>query len=69
VHHARAPELLGANFASVLTLWDRLFGTTVRPERMVEGTPFGVEEPLPPLVHLMMGSEYRSGRYGPPPRR
>ncbi|WP_309895071.1 sterol desaturase family protein [Archangium sp.] len=55
VHHARAPELLGTNFASVLTLWDRLFGTSVSPERMAEGTPFGVDEPLPPLVHLMTG--------------
>jgi sterol desaturase/sphingolipid hydroxylase (fatty acid hydroxylase superfamily) len=62
VHHARTPELLGTNFASVLTLWDRLFGTSVSPERMAEGTPFGVEEPLPPLVHLVMGMEGKQPR-------
>jgi sterol desaturase/sphingolipid hydroxylase (fatty acid hydroxylase superfamily) len=67
VHHARAPDLAGANFASVLTLWDRLFGTRVRPERMAEGTPFGVDEPLPPLAHLMVGVEGTRGSHGKGP--
>ncbi len=57
VHHARAPELSGRNLASVLTVWDHLFGTAARPERMVEGTPFGVEEPLPSLARLAVGTQ------------
>ena len=32
IHHARAPELAGANFSPVFTVWDQCFGTFRRPE-------------------------------------
>jgi len=41
VHHATNPEYLDANYAGVLIIWDRLFGSFV-PERDAEPPVYGV---------------------------
>ena len=44
VHHARNPQYIDRNFAGVLAIWDRLFGTFVE-----EGEPceFGITKCIP----------------------
>lgn len=41
LHHARYPQGNGANYGFIVSVWDRVFGTWQRPER-VPG-PIGVE--------------------------
>lgn len=41
VHHARNPRYLDANYAGILIIWDRLFGTYI-PERDDEPCRYGV---------------------------
>ena len=41
VHHARNPRYLDSNYAGILIIWDRLFGTFV-PERDDEPCRYGV---------------------------
>jgi sterol desaturase/sphingolipid hydroxylase (fatty acid hydroxylase superfamily) len=43
VHHGRNPKYLDKNYAGVLIVWDRLFGTFVREE---EEPVYGVVKPL-----------------------
>ena len=43
VHHGRNPEYLDRNYAGVLIIWDRLFGTYI-PER--EKPDYGTTQPL-----------------------
>ena len=45
VHHARNPRYLDANYAGILILWDRLFGTFV-PELEEEKPEYGLVTPL-----------------------
>ncbi len=50
VHHARNPEYIDRNYAGVLSIWDRLFGTFVEEEAPCQ---FGITRPIPthnPLV-------------------
>ncbi|HRC54711.1 MAG TPA: sterol desaturase family protein [Kofleriaceae bacterium] len=45
VHHAKDPALYKKNLASIFTLWDRLAGTYVDPDRVAaESLTFGVGE-------------------------
>jgi sterol desaturase/sphingolipid hydroxylase (fatty acid hydroxylase superfamily) len=41
VHHARNPRYLDANYAGILIIWDRLFGTFI-PENDTEPCRYGV---------------------------
>lgn len=45
VHHASNPRYLDANYAGVLMLWDRLFGTFV-PEQAEEAVRYGLVKNL-----------------------
>lgn len=60
IHHSDRPDHHDRNFGSSLTLWDRLFGTYVPPERQVlAGLRTGIDDatraavaPLLPLKYL-----------------
>jgi len=54
VHHSDKPEHYRANMASLLPIWDHLFGTYVDPETLTERPKFGIGERLP-LVRLALG--------------
>ena len=43
LHHSTAPEHQFTNFGTVLTLWDRLFGTYCSHENLREDEAFGIE--------------------------
>ncbi len=45
VHHARNPRYLDCNYAGVLVIWDRLFGSYVE-EDLAEAPQYGIVEPL-----------------------
>jgi len=45
VHHARNDRYIDRNYAGVLVIWDRLFGTYVE-EDPLEPPVFGIVEPL-----------------------
>lgn len=46
VHHARNPRYLDANYAGILIVWDRLFGTFT-PEDEAEPCRYGIVRNLP----------------------
>ncbi|MDG2527378.1 sterol desaturase family protein [Caulobacter endophyticus] len=46
VHHARNPRYLDANYAGILIIWDRLFGTFI-PEDDAEPCRYGIVRNLP----------------------
>jgi sterol desaturase/sphingolipid hydroxylase (fatty acid hydroxylase superfamily) len=46
VHHARNPRYLDANYAGILIVWDRLFGTFI-PETEAERCRYGTVKNLP----------------------
>jgi sterol desaturase/sphingolipid hydroxylase (fatty acid hydroxylase superfamily) len=54
VHHSDKPEHYGANQASLLPIWDHLFGTYIDPETLPENPRFGVGEKLP-VIRLALG--------------
>jgi sterol desaturase/sphingolipid hydroxylase (fatty acid hydroxylase superfamily) len=54
VHHSDKPEYYGANQASLLPIWDHLFGTFIDPETLPENPRFGVGEKLP-VIRLALG--------------
>ena len=39
VHHATNPRYLDSNYAGVFIIWDRMFGTFVAEEELVDGEP------------------------------
>jgi sterol desaturase/sphingolipid hydroxylase (fatty acid hydroxylase superfamily) len=57
IHHSNDPALGRANLGSILTLWDRLFGTYLDPDRVpAETLEFGLlPEEQRPLWRLMIG--------------
>ena len=48
IHHSSDPEHYRANLGSRLTIWDRLFGTYVNPERVPQ-ISFGIKDGASPL--------------------
>ena len=44
VHHAQNPQYIDRNYAGVLSIWDRLFGTLVEEQ---EPCRFGITKPVP----------------------
>lgn len=53
IHHSKSPEHHGANLASRLTVWDRIFGTYVDPEGVGE-LSFGIDD-APSSTRLALG--------------
>jgi sterol desaturase/sphingolipid hydroxylase (fatty acid hydroxylase superfamily) len=47
IHHSDNPAYYTANLAALFTLWDRLFGTYVNPEKVPEEISFGLGEEVP----------------------
>lgn len=45
LHHSIAPEHLHKNFGTMLTIWDRLFGTYVSADALKIDAQFGLEGP------------------------
>ena len=54
IHHSSEIELHDANFGSLFTIWDRLFGTYRSPDKHVP-KKFGTGEPKRDPVLLMIG--------------
>ena len=54
VHHSDKPIHYCANFGSLLTAWDRLFGTYFDPEKVEQELTFGIRERVTPL-RLVLG--------------
>lgn len=58
VHHGRNPQYIDKNYAGVLIIWDRLFGTYVKEEETVE---YGITKPVHSFNPLVVTfSEWRS---------
>ncbi|MCG9720756.1 sterol desaturase family protein [Shewanella sp. Isolate7] len=57
VHHGRNPQYIDKNYAGVLIIWDRLFGTYVTEEETVE---YGITKPVNSFNPLVVTfSEWR----------
>lgn len=54
VHHSENSAHANANFGVTFSIWDRLFGTYVDPERIKAPMTFGIGEHVP-LVRLVAG--------------
>ncbi|SLM47954.1 putative sterol desaturase [Nitrospira japonica] len=54
IHHSNRPEHYTANLAALFTVWDRLFGTYVDPDKVSEPLSFGIGEKVP-LPRLALG--------------
>jgi sterol desaturase/sphingolipid hydroxylase (fatty acid hydroxylase superfamily) len=59
VHHSRKTEHQGRNFGAILMLWDRVFGTYVRPERIAS---YGIPGADPPRTLLALYLDPLRGR-------
>ena len=44
IHHSDDPRCYGRNMGAVLTLWDRVFGTYLDPEKVQSAFSFGIRE-------------------------
>jgi sterol desaturase/sphingolipid hydroxylase (fatty acid hydroxylase superfamily) len=56
IHHATDPALAGKNIASILTIWDRLFGTYVNPDHVkAERLEFGADVETVPRYRMVFG--------------
>lgn len=47
VHHSTDRRFSDSNFGSILTIWDRMFGTYTNPELMEEGHTVGLNYSVP----------------------
>ncbi|ASJ95995.1 sterol desaturase family protein [Shewanella marisflavi] len=57
VHHGRNPQYIDKNYAGVLIIWDRLFGTYVKEEETVD---YGITKPVKSFNPLVVTfSEWR----------
>lgn len=55
IHHSDNPEHYGKNLSNLLTVWDRLFGTYLNPDSVVESQlSFGIGNKENP-IRLMLG--------------
>ena len=54
IHHSDDPRHYMANFGSLFTFWDRIFGTYVNPEEVKQEISFGIGERTNP-VRLILG--------------
>ncbi|WP_428611812.1 sterol desaturase family protein [Shewanella sp.] len=57
VHHGRNPQYIDKNYAGVLIIWDRLFGTYIKEEETVD---YGITKPVKSFNPLVVTfSEWR----------
>ena len=54
IHHSSDPMHYRSNLGSLLTVWDRMFGTYLKPERVSRKLDFGIGERVNP-VRLVLG--------------
>jgi sterol desaturase/sphingolipid hydroxylase (fatty acid hydroxylase superfamily) len=54
IHHSDDPQFYMKNLGSLLTVWDRLFGTYVNPDKVTTNLSFGTGEKEKPL-RLVLG--------------
>jgi sterol desaturase/sphingolipid hydroxylase (fatty acid hydroxylase superfamily) len=54
IHHSDDPQHYRSNMASLLTIWDRLFGTYYNPDLVKKPLTFGINEKINP-VRLVLG--------------
>ena len=54
IHHSDDPQHYRSNMASLLTIWDRLFGTYYNPDSVKKPLTFGINEKINP-VRLVLG--------------
>lgn len=54
IHHSNDPIHYRSNLGSLLTIWDRIFGTYFRPEQIKQKLSFGIGERITP-VRLVLG--------------
>jgi sterol desaturase/sphingolipid hydroxylase (fatty acid hydroxylase superfamily) len=54
IHHSDNPEHYNNNLAALFTIWDRLFGTYLDPEKVPRNLTFGIGESVP-AVRLVVG--------------
>jgi sterol desaturase/sphingolipid hydroxylase (fatty acid hydroxylase superfamily) len=54
IHHSSEPTHYRSNLGSLLTVWDRIFGTYLNPERVRQELTFGIGERVNPL-RLLVG--------------
>jgi sterol desaturase/sphingolipid hydroxylase (fatty acid hydroxylase superfamily) len=54
VHHSDNPSHYRSNLGSLLTIWDRIFGTYYNPEEVKETLSFGIGERVP-AARLLLG--------------
>jgi sterol desaturase/sphingolipid hydroxylase (fatty acid hydroxylase superfamily) len=54
VHHSDNPTHYKSNLGSLLTIWDRIFGTYYNPGEAKEALSFGIGERVPP-ARLLLG--------------
>ncbi|MFQ5682429.1 MAG: sterol desaturase family protein [Candidatus Binatia bacterium] len=54
IHHSDDPSHYKANLGSLLTIWDRMFGTYVNPEEVKKEVTFGMGEQVSP-IRLILG--------------
>jgi sterol desaturase/sphingolipid hydroxylase (fatty acid hydroxylase superfamily) len=47
IHHSRDPRHYGRNFGSLLSIWDRMFGTFVDPDDVRGPLKFGIPDAVP----------------------
>jgi sterol desaturase/sphingolipid hydroxylase (fatty acid hydroxylase superfamily) len=49
IHHSDDPSHYRANLASLLPIWDRIFGTYVDPDKVPKNLTFGIGERVPAI--------------------
>jgi len=54
IHHSSDPQHYRANLGSLLTIWDKIFGTYFDPNTVKEKLRFGIGEKITP-VRLVLG--------------
>jgi sterol desaturase/sphingolipid hydroxylase (fatty acid hydroxylase superfamily) len=54
IHHSSEPAHAGSNLGSLLTIWDRLFGTYLNPSKVNRPLEFGIGQRVNP-VRLILG--------------
>ena len=54
IHHSEVPQHHVANLGSLLTIWDRMFGTYVNPHTIKTELSFGIGE-KDPSWRVMLG--------------
>jgi sterol desaturase/sphingolipid hydroxylase (fatty acid hydroxylase superfamily) len=56
IHHSSDPSLYNLNMGNMFTIWDRLFGTFIDPDKLANTKiSFGIDDESPSRVRLIVG--------------